>query len=85
MLPQLVAVIKEFKSTGQKGPDTGMREGVHIAARDLVAEILKEDEELRNAMKDYLRSSLSNFLQDSNRPGSSPTFPSDGSHDDWMP
>ncbi len=58
MLPKIVGIIKQFKNTGSRGPETGLGEGAHIATRDMVVEVLKEDEELRAALKDYVRSSL---------------------------
>ncbi len=69
MLPQFVALIKEFKATGLKGPDTGVREGIHIAARDMVVEILKEDEDLREAVKAYVRASLEGSMFEQEKGG----------------
>ena len=58
MLPQIVGVIKEVKGSGGKGPQSGLAEGVHTATRDMVVEVLKEDKELREALKAYVRASL---------------------------
>lgn len=71
LLGKVPAILKEFKQSRRKGFETGLDEALHEVSRELSIEILKEDKELREALKDHVRGSLEaglGFTQDDPEP-----------------
>jgi hypothetical protein len=62
LLVKVPAILKEFKQSRRKGFDTGIDDGIHAISMELAMEILKEDQELREALKGHVRKSLEEGL-----------------------
>jgi hypothetical protein len=62
VLGKIPAILKEFKQSRRKGFDTGLDDALHAVSMDLATEILKEDHELREALKGRVRESLESGL-----------------------
>lgn len=62
MMKEAPALLREFKQTRRKGFETGLDEGLHEVCKDMVIEIVKEDTELRESLKDYVRDCLHQAL-----------------------
>lgn len=58
LLAQIPAVLRQFKDSRRKGFETGIDDALHEASRELAIEILKEDQELRDALKENVREAL---------------------------
>lgn len=62
LVNQVPAVLEKFKASRRKGFETGIDEALHESSRELAAEILKEDPDLREALKRHVRGALEDGL-----------------------
>jgi hypothetical protein len=58
LLLKVPAILQQFKQSRRKGFETGLDDALHEVSRELSIEILKEDHELREALKERVRESL---------------------------
>ena len=58
VLGKVPGILKEFKQSRRKGFETGIDDAIHAISMELAMEVLKEDQELRRALKDHVRGSL---------------------------
>lgn len=62
LLVKVPAILKEFKESRRKGFETGIDEALHVVSMELTREVLKEDQELREALKNHVRQALEGSL-----------------------
>lgn len=62
LMEKAPALMKEFKAAKRKGFESGIDEGLHVAAREMVLEIIKEDAGLRGALKEFVQTCLEQSL-----------------------
>ena len=62
ILAKAVPVIQEIRQAKMKGVDTGIGEALSELSKELALEILKENPELREALKDYVHDNLQRYL-----------------------
>lgn len=62
MMKEAPALLREFKQARRKGFETGLDEGLHEVCKDMVIEIVKEDKELLESLKAYVRDCLNQAL-----------------------
>ena len=60
------AILREVKQTKRKGFETGIDEGLHEVARAMVMEIIKEDSEIREGLKEFVHGCLERSLHPEN-------------------
>lgn len=62
LLTKVPALLQSFKDSRRKGFETGLDEALHDVSRELAVEILKEDQGLRERLKDAVRGALDDGL-----------------------
>lgn len=55
---KIPAVLKSFQDSRRKGFDTGMDQALHDIVQELTVEVLKDDESLRERIKEIVKNSL---------------------------
>lgn len=73
LLDKIPALLKEFKTAKRKGFESGIDDGLHEVAKAMVIEIVKENSEIREALKEFVNNCLERSLHPENEEPENPT------------
>lgn len=68
LLVKAPALLQQFKDSRRKGFETGLDQAIHDASHELAMEILREDPDIRGALRDLVRASLEEGISGGDRP-----------------
>lgn len=66
LMEKAPALLKEFKAAKRLGFESGIDQGLHEVAKNMVLEIVKEDAGLRSALKEFVQGCLERSLHPGN-------------------
>lgn len=66
LMEKAPALLKEFKQTRRRGFESGIDDGLHEVAKQMVIEIIKEDSEMRESLKEFVHGCLERSLHPEN-------------------
>lgn len=66
LMEKAPALLKEFKSAKRLGFESGIDQGLHEVAKNMVLEIVKEDAGLQSALKEFVHGCLERSLHPEN-------------------